>query len=99
VGVRIDPTPRDAALCIALVAACLIACGATPRSLMPTPPSPLAAVSAVSAVSAAAVAGVTDPRLRDLISDHWEYSLGLVDGRVASAEKLDRELAAGRSCA
>jgi uncharacterized protein (DUF885 family) len=69
VGVRIDPTPRDAALCIALVAACLIACGATPRSLMPTPPTP------PSPLAAAAVAGVTDPTLREVIADHWEHTM------------------------
>jgi uncharacterized protein (DUF885 family) len=63
--VRIDPTAREAARMM-LVAACLIACGATPRSPMSTPPSPLAA---------AAVAGVTDPALRDVIADHWEHTM------------------------
>jgi uncharacterized protein (DUF885 family) len=46
-----------------LLAACVIACGATPRSPMSSP-SPLAE---------AAVAGITDPALRDVVAAHWEH--------------------------
>jgi uncharacterized protein (DUF885 family) len=65
-GVRIDPATRDAAWPILLAAACLLACGASPRSTMSPSPSPLAA---------AAVAGVADPALRDVIADHWEHTM------------------------
>jgi uncharacterized protein (DUF885 family) len=60
----------------ALAVACLIACGAQPRSPMPSPSSPSPSPSpSPSGLAAAAVAGVTDPALRDVIADHWEYTM------------------------
>src|SRR5665647_3322662 len=54
--------------CVAL--ACLaLACGSSsPRISMPHAASP-----SPSPLAADAIAGVTDPALRSLIADHWEY--------------------------
>jgi uncharacterized protein (DUF885 family) len=53
---------------IMLVAACVIACSHPRSAPMPEPhaPSPLAAE---------AVAGITDPRLRAVVADHWELMM------------------------
>jgi uncharacterized protein (DUF885 family) len=60
------PTRYNPGVRTLLVAACVIACGAHPKSPVPEPSSPLAAD---------AVAGVTDPALRAVIADHWEYQM------------------------
>lgn len=60
-----------------LVAACALACGGRPSAvdLRPSPSPEPDSPAGLSPLAADAVAGVTDPALRAVIADHWEYTM------------------------
>ena len=78
---------------IIVAAACMVACGAEPKN---STSAMSAAPSSRSPRAADAVAGVTDPALREVVADHWEYAMRTAPLRATTVgdHRYDDRLAA-----